>query len=415
MGSKTSATKALAVKVIKRLNQAGFEALLAGGCVRDMLMGLRPADYDVATNASPDEVKKLFRKVLMVGAKFGVAMVILGNRRVEVTTFRSDISYSNGRRPDKVQFRSTAREDALRRDFTINGMFYDPISKKVIDFVGGRDDLKAGIIRAIGKPEERFNEDYLRMLRAVRFAGRFGFRIEPATALAIRENAHKIVQISGERIREELEKILSHESAADTMRLLDGLGLARTILPEMFTDPTLWSEALERLNIVASKRDMVLCFAAILCALPRGQIRRIIRRWGGSNDLRDSLCWMSEHLQDWQDASSMSLARLKQLLANKDFDRLWQLWRAEQLIRTGTQQACRVLRRRIRRIPPDKIAPEPLINGEDLKKIGLPQGPAIGEILRMVYQAQLNEQINTRRQALILARRLSARKHPSPR
>ncbi|MCD6378189.1 MAG: CCA tRNA nucleotidyltransferase [Planctomycetes bacterium] len=408
--SKVSATKALAVKVINRLRQAGFEALLAGGCVRDMLMGRRPADYDVATNATPEEVKKLFKKVLMVGAKFGVAMVIFGKRRVEVTTFRSDLSYSNGRRPDKVQFRSTAREDALRRDFTINGMFYDPIAKKVIDYVGGMEDLKAGVIRAIGDPFKRFNEDYLRMLRAVRFAGRFGFRIEPATAEAIRKNASKITQISGERIREELEKIFAHKSAAETIRLLEEMGLAEAIIPELFSKENLWDEALERLSAIASKQDVKLCFAAMLCGLAKEQIRQIIRRWGGSNDLCNSICWISEHLHDWQMGANMTLAQLKRLLAREDFSRLWKLWLIDRRMSKAILQPIRILRERIKQIPPEKIAPEPFINGEDIKGLGLSEGPKIGEILDKVYEAQLNEQINTRRQALALARRLALEK-----
>jgi len=211
------ATKSTALWVLRRLRSAGFQALLAGGCVRDMLLGVRSVDYDVATDATPRQVKRLFRHVLLVGAKFGVAMVIHRGRKVEVTTFRSDLSYSDGRRPDAVRF-STARQDAQRRDFTMNGMFYDPVADEVVDYVGGRKDLKAGIVRTIGRPDKRFAEDYLRMLRAVRFAVGLGFRIDPATAAAVRKHARGISAISGERIFDELNKMLSRDSAGEALR-----------------------------------------------------------------------------------------------------------------------------------------------------------------------------------------------------
>jgi len=197
------ADKATGMWVIRKLRAAGFGALFAGGCVRDMLMNARPADYDITTNATPQQVAKIFSRVVMVGAKFGVAIVMRQSRQVEVATFRSDLSYSDGRRPDAVKF-STPREDALRRDFTINGIFYDPIAREVIDYVGGRKDITARVIRTIGDPERRFAEDYLRMLRAVRFSVRLGFEITPPTISAVRKYAKKISNISGERICDEI-------------------------------------------------------------------------------------------------------------------------------------------------------------------------------------------------------------------
>jgi poly(A) polymerase len=201
-----------------------------------MLLGIESTDYDIATDATPDQVHALFRRVLLVGAKFGVAMVIHRRQRVEVTTFRSDVSYSDGRRPDSVEF-SSPKEDALRRDFTINGMFYDPVTDQVIDYVGGREDLVRRVVRTIGDPGERFGEDYLRMIRAVRFAVRLDFAIEPATAAAVRQMAEHITAISGERIFEELSKMLSRPSAAVAMERLRELGLAERILPELFAPP----------------------------------------------------------------------------------------------------------------------------------------------------------------------------------
>ncbi len=401
MGS--SATKAMAVGVIRRLRTAGHEALLAGGCVRDMLLGHRPADYDVATSATPRQVKRLFGHVLMVGAKFGVAMVIINRRTVEVTTFRSDLSYSDGRRPDGVKF-VTAREDAQRRDFTINGMFYDPICEKVIDYVGGKADLAGGVICAIGDPKRRFAEDYLRMLRAVRFSGRFGFRIDRATAEAIGRNAGRITRISGERIREELEKMCARKTAAASLKQLHKLGLLETILPELFDRPGLWATSLRRAEAVARRCDVLLTLAAILCDLPVKDIRRIIRRWGGSNDLRNSLVWLREHIDDWRTAHEMSLAEFKRILAHRDFRRLKVLWRIEELLFPGGKRRYLAIRRRIKRIDPKQIAPPPLVTGKDLKRMGVAEGPMFGRILRALYDAQLNEEITNRRDALKLAR-----------
>ena len=221
------ATKSVALWVVRVLRGAGHEALFAGGCVRDMLLGRRSTDYDVATSATPEQVRGLFRRVLLVGAQFGVAMVIVRRRRVEVTTFRSEGAYSDGRRPNSVTFTS-ARQDALRRDFTINGMFFDPVARQVIDYVGGQKDLKLGVIRTIGPAEDRFGEDYLRMVRAVRFAARFEFEIQPATAQAIVHHAPQIVGISGERVFDELSKMLSRPSAPEALLRLEELGLRGT-------------------------------------------------------------------------------------------------------------------------------------------------------------------------------------------
>ena len=405
MGS--SSTKSMAVGVIRRLHKAGYEAMFAGGCVRDMLMGRRASDYDVATSATPRQVKKLFGHVLMVGAKFGVAMVIIQRRTVEVTTFRSDLSYSDGRRPDEVRFVS-ARRDAQRRDFTINGMFYDPLCGKVIDYVGGRGDLDSGVIRAIGDPRRRFAEDYLRMLRAVRFAGRLGFRIDDATAGAIKRNAPRISQISGERIREELEKMLADASAAWSLNRLGELGLVEAILPEMFEKPETWPASLRRVEATGNRRrDVITKFAAMLCNLPPGDVRRIVRRWGGSNDMRNSLVWISEHLHDWKTIGDSSLAGLKRLLAHRDFGRLEMLWRIEERAASGGKTVMvRAIRRRIGKIDPRRISPPPLVTGSDLKKMGVGESPVLGRILRAVYEEQLNERIAGRREAMQMARNL---------
>ncbi len=399
------ATKRQAIFVIRTLRKAGHEALLAGGCVRDMLMDRRPADYDVATSATPKQVKALFRRVIMVGAKFGVAMVVHHGRPIEVATFRTDLSYSDGRRPDKVQFVS-AREDARRRDFTINGMFYDPLDGRVVDYINGQADLKAGIIRAIGRPDRRFSEDYLRMLRAVRFAARLGFRIEPATAKSIARHAEKIVHISGERIREEMEKMLSDSSAAWAVRELDRLGLLRAVLGELFVQGDTWPAARRRVDIAGRRGDLLMTLAALLGDLPKVTVTRIIRRWGGANSTRDALVWMGEHRDDWRTLETASLAQVKQLLAHRAFDTLQALWRVRERAETAAARRSAAIARRIGRIDPDQIRPAAFVTGANLKRLGLAEGPKMGRILDELYEEQLNEHFASRREALARSRQL---------
>jgi len=398
------ATRSTALWVVRRLREAGFEALLAGGCVRDMLLGRRCSDYDIATNATPEQVSRLFRRVLLIGAKFGVAMVVHKGRTVEVTTFRSDLSYSDGRRPDGVRF-STAREDAMRRDFTINGMFYDPVARDVIDYVGGRADLDRGLVRTIGRPDERFSEDYLRMIRAVRFAVRLGFRIAPATRQAVARHAGKIASISGERICDELSKMLAASSAGEAAALLGKLGLARAILPEL-VEGGLWKSAERRLAAIARRHDLTLAMGALLMDVPPAAIRKRLRTWGAANDLRDSLCFLSKNRDAWREAVELPLCDFKRLMANDDFPHLRTLWRIREKEETGKQTRARRIARRIAGIDPARIAPAPLLTGDDLRNMGMRESPALGKILRTVYDAQLNEDVATRRDARALAERM---------
>src|SRR2546430_12509337 len=244
-----SNAKQHAAEIVSILRKQGHQAYLAGGCVRDLLLGREPADYDVATDATPQQVMQIFPQTYAVGEQFGVVLVPesqfdgatvalarpseRSNATVEVATFRSDVGYSDGRHPDEVRFTKDPREDVQRRDFTINGMMLDPATNEVLDFVGGRDDLKAGIIRAIGDPERRFTEDKLRMLRAVRFAARFNYKIDPATMSAIQKLAPKIHQVSCERVREELTKMLTEGQARKAFELLDTTKLLPEVLPEI--------------------------------------------------------------------------------------------------------------------------------------------------------------------------------------
>src|SRR5207302_50804 len=227
-----------AISIVRNLQEAGYQAYFVGGCVRDMILGREPADYDVATDATPDQVMRIFPETYAVRAKFGVVLVPAPshnaneNEVVEVATFRSDIGYSDGRHPDQVRYSKDPREDVERRDFTVNGLLLDPIKDEVLDFVGGRKDLEAGVIRAIGEPERRFAEDKLRMLRAVRFAARFGYTIEPVTFAAI-QKAPQIHQVSRERVRDELTKMLTEGHERSAFLLLDQAGLLREVLPEI--------------------------------------------------------------------------------------------------------------------------------------------------------------------------------------
>ncbi len=222
-----------ATTIVQTLRQQGFQAYLVGGCVRDLLLGREPKDYDVATNATPDQVMSIFPETYAVGAQFGVVLVPAPEGDVEVATFRSDIGYSDGRHPDEVRFSQDPREDVARRDFTINGMLLDPVSNEVLDFVGGRKDLEAKIIRTIGDPRQRFAEDKLRMLRAIRFAARFGYTIEPATFAAVGDLADEIQVVSRERVRDELTRMLTEGQARHAFLLLDEGGLLPEVLPEI--------------------------------------------------------------------------------------------------------------------------------------------------------------------------------------
>ncbi|MDP6546778.1 MAG: CCA tRNA nucleotidyltransferase [Phycisphaerae bacterium] len=400
-------TKSTALWVLKRLRRAGHEALLAGGCVRDMLLGRRCSDYDIATSAAPDEVRRLFKRVLMIGAKFGVVMVIHNHRQVEVATFRSDLSYTDGRRPDAVRF-TTARQDARRRDFTINGMFYDPTSDEVIDYVGGQEDLQRRIIRTIGSPDRRFAEDYLRMIRAVRFAVRLDFVIDDATARAIGKHAGKISTISGERICDELSKMLSITSAGTAVETLDRVGLARAVLGELFETEGRWQRSVRRVGAVSARRDVVLATAAMLGELAPNVISRIIRRWGASNELKNALRWLAENMGRWRDAPGMQLCSFKRLMASKHFDRLLILWRFEERAAGGHNKLCRRISARAKSIPPGQVAPKPMVTGGDLMAMGLSEGVRLGQIASELYDAQLNEEFTSRRQALAAAGKLIA-------
>ena len=392
----TQSDKSTALWVTSVLHDAGHEALLAGGCVRDMLLGNEPHDYDVATSATPEQVQALFRRVLMVGAKFGVAIVLRGEMQIEVATFRADLEYSDGRRPDGVRFTS-AKEDALRRDFTINGMFFDPVAESVVDYVGGQEDLRAGVLRTIGAPDERFGEDYLRLLRAVRFATRFGFEIEPQTERAMVAMAGRITGISGERIFDELAKMLRHGSAPQAIAMLIDSGLAEAILPEMTAH---WPAAMQRIERLELREQDALNFASLLNDLEPKTIGSIIKRWGASNELKKALGWCATHRDDWQQVAGDDLAAMKRRLAHPHWSVLQAVWRLRETIATGSASASDALAGRIATIDPATIAPPALLDGHALMELGVPTGPALGKMMHDLYTAQLDETLLTRDDAV---------------
>ena len=401
------ASEHTALWVLRALRDAGYQALFAGGCVRDRLLGRPCKDYDVATDATPKQVRKLFPHVLLVGEQFGVAMVMHHGEMVEVATFRSDESYSDGRRPDRVTFASP-QDDAMRRDFTINGMFYDPIAEEVIDYVDGQKDLVAGVVRTIGFPEQRFGEDYLRLIRAVRFASRLGFQMEAETEKAIVRHADRIAAVSGERILDELQKMLTHASALRGLTELHRLGLIQHILPELFEPPELWQAALRRADGVAQYADATLTLTALLAGLDRAAIGRIVRRWGAANELRDTILWIARHLDDWRHAPEWPLCRFKRLITHHHFNHLCLLWLTVEQLETGNTDCHQRFRERLHSITPGQIAPAPFVSGDDLLEMGLPEGPELGRILDELYDAQLNEELSDRQAAQVEARRLVA-------
>jgi poly(A) polymerase len=389
--------KQAAVEIVGRLQRHGFQALLAGGCVRDMLLGRPAKDYDVATDALPADVIRLFRRTLKVGAKFGVVIVLLDGAQVEVATFRSEAGYEDGRHPTEVRFTSAA-EDASRRDFTINGMFYDPLKEQVIDYVGGQADLGRRLIRTIGAPQERFSEDYLRMLRAVRFSTQLGFAIDPETYAAIRRNAANITRISGERIALELEGILADPNRAAGAAMLLETGLARAIFPGLAGAGA--ERAVAILDHLRKKVGFPLALAAFFAGFPtafaleKSEILKLSRK--RLKHLEFLLAHRGRLLE-----AQMSLASLKKLLAEPY---VWDLYELERAIQkaAGAKDGLASLgrlRRRIRDLGGVDVKPKPLLNGHELMHLGAVPGPALGQLAEALYVAQLEGEVQTADQA----------------
>lgn len=413
--------------VCARLRQAGHLAYFAGGAVRDRLLGRPILDLDIATSATPDEVVSLFPHARLVGASFGVVLVKQGGDEIQVATFRSDLSYSDHRHPEAVVFQTDPRQDVLRRDFTINGLLEDPITSEVLDFVGGRADLAAGIIRAIGDPTARFAEDALRMLRAVRFAARFGFTIEPSTLDAIRTNAYCIQSISPERIRDEISLILTEDGARQGFVWLDSAGLLPLILPELSAmkgvaqppefhpEGDVWTHTLLLLDLLRHP-SIELALAALLhdvakpatftqtdrirfdghAALGASMTREILARLRYPNAVIDSVSSLVANHMRFMDVPRMGPAAFKRLLRLPRFDDQLELLRIDTLAAYRPLTTYDLVQRRIAGIPPDSVRPPRLLTGGDLLAMGYESGPLLGEILDALEEAQLEGSIETR-------------------
>jgi poly(A) polymerase len=439
-----------AERIVLQLRAAGHEAYFAGGCVRDMLLGLIPKDFDVASSAHPDVVLAMFPRTFAVGAQFGVVLVceeVEGQEIVtEVATFRSDVAYSDGRHPTEVRFSATAREDVIRRDFTINGMMFDPIlhrqtcnlTSAVLDYVGGQNDLRDGIIRAIGEPHRRFEEDKLRMLRAVRFAARFEYAIEPETERAIRQLASGISQVSRERVRDEITKLLTEGHARRAFELLDRTGLLREVLPEVtklhgveqppeyHPEGDVWIHTLLLLEKLPAGVSPTLAWGALLHDIgkpatfshkPPDRIRfnghvevgvriahAILRRLRFSNEDCAQILSLVENHMRFGDIEKMKESTLKRFFRLPKFDEHLALHRLDVTSSHGDLSLYDFAKRRREELPEEEVRPQLLVTGRDLIAAGYEPGPRFKEMLALAEDAQLEGRIHTTEEGLALIR-----------
>jgi poly(A) polymerase len=433
--------KDFAISIIRILRDDGHKAYLVGGCVRDLLLGREPSDYDVVTSATPNEVMKIIPETYAVGAQFGVVLVPLPkgaiskqeNDVVEVATFRNDFGYSDGRHPDEVQFTPSPEEDVKRRDFTINGMMFDPIENRVLDFVGGRRDLEAGIVRTIGDPEKRFGEDKLRMLRAVRFAARFGYEIEPITFNAIQKLAAGVRQVSPERIRDELTKMLIEGHARGAFQLLDETGLLHEVLPEIeamkgvaqppqfHPEGDVFVHTLLLLEKLPHPCTPTLAWGALLHDVGKpptfrvapdrirfdghveigiAMAKTICRRLRFSNDDSEQILALVENHMRFGDVQKMKKSTFTRFVRIPDFGEHLELHRLDCLSSHADLTLYDFTREKMAAMPPEVMRPKPLITGENLIAAGYKPGPRFKEILSAVEDAQLEGRLQTNAQAM---------------
>ena len=430
--------KEKAISVIKRLREKGYEAYLAGGCVRDYLLRKTPQDYDIATEAKPEAIQEIFPKTIAVGTQFGVILVILDGDPFEVATFRHDGPYLDGRRPSHVRF-ATMQEDILRRDFTINGMMYDPIADQVIDLIGGREDLGRRLVRAIGDPQERFREDRLRMVRAVRFAASLGFTIEEGTFRAIQEQAPTITQISWERIGDEVTRILTEGEARRGFQLLDETRLLQVIFPEIeamkgvdqspdfhpegdvFVHTLLTLGHLSQISNLESQISESLAYGCLLHDIAKpacvkregGRITfyghsekgaemavEILKRLKRSGAVWERVAYLVKHHLRHTQAPKMRLSTLKRFLGEGGIEELLELTRIDALSANGDLRYYHFCKQKMAELKHEEIHPEPLLRGKDLIAMGFSPGPLFHTILKEIEEAQLEGEIQTREQAV---------------
>ncbi|MBV8514229.1 MAG: CCA tRNA nucleotidyltransferase [Acidobacteria bacterium] len=413
----------------------GYQALLAGGCARDVQLRRAPVDFDVATDALPDQVIALFPDSLAVGAQFGVVQVWHGEFKVEVATFRADGDYSDGRRPDQVIYTKSPEKDVRRRDFTINGLLMEPESGRVLDFVGGQADLKAGLIRAIGDPDKRLAEDKLRLMRAVRFAARFGFAIESATMAAIRRHAQEVSVVSAERLREELTKILTEGAARRGFELLDETGLLPVVLPEIAAmkgveqppqyhpEGDVWTHTLLMIGQLPAGTPATLAWGVLLHDVGKPPTFRpisetgdrirfdghagvgermgeeICRRFRFSNEDTEQIVALIANHMRFKDVERMRAATLKRFVRMPRFDEHMELHRLDCTSSHRHLKAYNFLQTMLVETPHEQIHPPKLLTGNDLLAMGYRQGPVFGQILATVEDAQLEGKVETREEA----------------
>jgi len=434
--SEAQARRDFALEVVLRLRRAGFQALWAGGCVRDLLLGLVPVDYDVATDATPEQVMlSLPLPAITVGISFGVVRIRhprMHGIEVEVATFRCDSAYVDGRRPAAVVF-SSPELDAARRDFTINGMFMDPESSQVIDYVGGLGDLRNQVLRAIGDPAERFREDKLRLLRAIRFAARFNLEIEPNTLQSLRAMAGEVVVVSPERIAQELRRMLVHENRAQAMNMALEVGLVAAILPPLVDmrglfqgkpvqpEGDLWDHTMLVLRLLPVRPSFTLAFAALVHDVGKPFTRanhhgrtsfhshdqvgsriadRLCRNLRLSNVERERITWLVAFHQYLGEAKKLREAKLKRMLAQPGIDELLALHRADALASTGDTEHVDYCAYYIENQPAGPINPPPLLTGHDLVRHGLEPGAHFAVILETIREAQLEGRVQSKREVL---------------
>jgi len=421
----------LANSICETLRRQGHQALLVGGCVRDLLLGREAADYDVTTDATPDRVMQLFPDSIAVGAQFGVIVVPHDGLNVEVATFRSDVGYADGRHPDRVEYARTPREDVQRRDFTINGLLMRHDSGEVLDFVGGQADLNAGVIRVIGEPDRRFSEDKLRLLRAVRFASRFGFAIEPTTFEAIRRHAREVTRVSAERIRDELGKLLTEGAARRGFELLDETGLLQVVLPEIAAmkgveqppqyhpEGDVWIHTRLMIEQLPAGCSPTLAWGVLLhdvgkpptfksAAETGDRIRfdghvdvgvsmaeAICRRLRFSNDETEQIVALVANHMRFKDVEQMRASTLKRFIRLPRFEEHLELHRLDCLSSHRHLESYGFVQQVLKETPPEQIRPPRLLTGDDLQEMGYKPGPMFSEILRAVEDAQLEGQLES--------------------
>lgn len=426
----------LANSICNTLIREGHQAFLVGGCVRDVLLGREPEDYDISTDATPEFVISLFPESVAVGAQFGVIIVPLDGHKVEVATFRSDIGSADGRHPERVVFSSSPEQDVQRRDFTINGLLMRHDSGEILDFVGGQADLRAGIIRAIGEPTRRFAEDKLRMLRAVRFSARFGFQIEPETFAAIRLHAPEIGQVSAERIREELTKLLTEDGARRGMELLDESGLLQHIVPEVAAmqgveqppqyhpEGDVWTHTLLMLEGLPAGSSATLAWGVLLHDVGKPPTFRpisetgdrvrfnghvdvgirmaevILERLRFSNQDREQILALIANHMRFKDVSRMRASTLKRFIRLPRFDEHLALHRLDCLSSHRHLDAYDFVRRTLEETPAEDIRPARLLTGNDLQGLGYQPGPLFSKILHSLEDAQLEGSVRSREEAI---------------